>query len=466
MAVPRVEGDRRVENDVRRREAVVNRRRIDEGLERRARLARGLDRPIEVRIVEVASAHERDDLPARWVEGHDRTLEVFGLVALARRRAAGFGRQHRARLLILISLLERGQAFLERLLRRMLDVDVDGGVYAKAAFVDLVRAIPLVQVLPDHLHEVRRLLGVVARLGHAERRLACLLVLRPVDEVGGEHLREHEVPATERSVGVAAGRVIAWISRKTREQGALRERQLLHSLPEIDLGRGVDAVGALPEVDLIEVHLEDFVLGVGLLDPDREHDLLELSREGLLVREEEVPRKLLGDGAAALLRPPRHDVGDEGPHEPNRVDSPVRVKAAVFDREDRLDERLRDIAERHDGAVLFEEFVHELLVPVEYQGLDRRRDRLKICRGGEVFAEPVRDPDTQPDHPAEHDDEHGEHEFRDMSPAWAHDRNLVEGTNVPDDVTLGNPPRWVKCQFALRALPFRAGPKLDRLPRR
>jgi len=95
----------------------------------------------------------------------------------------------------------------------------------------------------------------------------------------------------------------------------------------------------------------------------------------------------------------------------------VGVEPAILDRQNRLHERPRDLPKRHERAVLLEELVHELLVPVVDERLDRRGDGLEIGRRGEIFPEPVGDPDADPDHAAEHDDEHREQEFRDASPA-------------------------------------------------
>ena len=48
------------------------------------------------------------------------------------------------------------------------------------------------------------------------------------------------------------------------------------------LGRGLDAVGALAEVDDVEVLLQDVVLGQGLLELDRVAQLLQLAAVGVL----------------------------------------------------------------------------------------------------------------------------------------------------------------------------------------
>ena len=61
------------------------------------------------------------------------------------------------------------------------------------------------------------------------------------------------------------------------ERGALGQRQLRRGLLEVELRRRADAVDAVAEVDLVQVQLEDLVLRVLLLDPDRQRQLLELA---------------------------------------------------------------------------------------------------------------------------------------------------------------------------------------------
>ena len=56
----------------------------------------------------------------------------------------------------------------------------------------------------------------------------------------------------------------------------------------------------MPEVDLVQVHLEDAVLRVAALELQGQHGLLQLALEALVRREEEHLGELLGDGAAAL----------------------------------------------------------------------------------------------------------------------------------------------------------------------
>ena len=141
--------------------------------------------------------------------------------------------------------------------------------------------------------------------------------------------------------------------------------------------------------------------------------------------QEEIPRQLLRDRAAPLLGAARDDVRDQGARETDGIDPPVGIETPVLDREDRLDQRARDVLERNERAVLLEELVHQLLVPVVHERLDRRSDGLEIGRGREVLPKPVRNADTDPNDPAEQDHQDREQTFRDASPAWTHDEDLV-----------------------------------------
>ena len=73
--------------------------------------------------------------------------------------------------------------------------------------------------------------------------------------------------------GVVAGRV----SDQPGEQCRLGRRELTDVLPEKVLGSGAHAVGALTEVNGVEVALQDLVLRELALEPDRERGLFHLA---------------------------------------------------------------------------------------------------------------------------------------------------------------------------------------------
>ena len=61
-------------------------------------------------------------------------------------------------------------------------------------------------------------------------------------------------------------------------QRRLLERQVLRRFREVEVRRGLHAVGAVAEIHLVAVHREDLFLRVPLLDLDREDRFLDFAR--------------------------------------------------------------------------------------------------------------------------------------------------------------------------------------------
>jgi len=98
-----------------------------------------------------------------------------------------------------------------------------------------------------------------------------------VSETCFQHAREHVLAAFLRRLGVADGIELRGRLGQPREQRRLGQRERLHRLAEIGLRCGGEAIGALPEVDLVEVELEDLILAQFALDLEGEQDLVELA---------------------------------------------------------------------------------------------------------------------------------------------------------------------------------------------
>ncbi len=133
---------------------------------------------------------------------------------------------------------------------------------------------------------------------------------------------------------------------------------------EESLGRGLDAV-ARPEVDLIEIGLEDFALGIDALDIAGDFRLLRFAqrRDGEADAVTElVPRQLLRDRAAARTARAIDGVLERGTGEPQVVESLVAVESLVFDRDEGRSHVGRQIGEPHHRSPFLEELVDEASV--------------------------------------------------------------------------------------------------------
>jgi hypothetical protein len=180
---------------------------------------------------------------------------------------------------------------------------------------------------------------------------------------------------------------------------------------------GGEAVGALAEEDLVDVELEDLVLGEVGLDLEGEQHFRELARERLLAREEEGARDLHGDGRGALAASLRAQVGGGGSHHAHVVDAAVLVEAIVLRGQDRRLHHLRHFLDLHDGALLLAELADQ----VALRGIDAQRD-LRTVIGEHLEAGQVRpqQDDGKRRYAGSHEDERDGYERGIEPPAGGH----------------------------------------------
>ena len=119
--------------------------------------------------------------------------------------------------------------------------------------------------------------------------------------------------------------------------------ELLGALLEVRARRLLDPVGAVPEVDRVEVRGEDPILAPALLELPRERGLAHLARERPLVPDVGVLDELLRDRRAAFDDPLLPDVLPERAPDAPHVDAVVLEEALILDRDDRLAHDRRDV---------------------------------------------------------------------------------------------------------------------------
>ena len=152
----------------------------------------------------------------------------------------------------------------------------------------------------------------------------------------------------------------------------LFEIQVLGALAEIQLRRGLDAVGAVSEVDLVAIEGEDLFLRVALLDADRDQRFLDLPLPAAIadgeadLGGEQVARQLLRDGAAAGRLAARGDVAKQRQHHSRDAEARMLEEARVLRGQDRLAEVLRNVVVMNDDAALDRELANELAILPEH----------------------------------------------------------------------------------------------------
>ena len=244
-----------------------------------------------------------------------------------------------------MAVVVQAQAFGNRRIGAGLQGGIDGGGDV-VALVEHVAA-----VLGDHFlaHQLGHVWGIdlhrwLVRLGVHRHRLG-RVGLGLGDEAQVGHALQHVVVAAfARALGVAdrvaAGRELG----DAGQRGHLVQAQVGHLLAVVVLGCSTHAVSAVTEEALVQIQLEDLVLGQLALDLARQQDLGQLAGVAVFGIEKELPRNLLGDGRAT-----RHALGVGTGQQPDRagdalvVHAAMLVEARILGGQERLLEPLRNL---------------------------------------------------------------------------------------------------------------------------
>src|SRR5439155_23629136 len=149
---------------------------------------------------------------------------------------------------------------------------------------------------------------------------------------------DDRVAPLDDAVGKAPRVIAAGALWNRRERRCLGQVEVADGFAEVALLGALDAVGAIAEVDLIEVELENPVLRVLRLDCARDLRLLELADRRLLTGDavgEDVPRELHRDRREALAPTSRAEVADDRARDTLPVDAGVLVEAFVLGNDER-----------------------------------------------------------------------------------------------------------------------------------
>ncbi|MCY1201149.1 hypothetical protein D9M72_126020 [compost metagenome] len=163
-----------------------------------------------------------------------------------------------------------------------------------------------------------------------------------------------------------------------RQHGGFGGGHFGQGLAEIGARGGREAVGAVAQVDLVHVELEDLVLGELGFDLEGQQQFVELARIGLFRRQVEVARHLHGDGAAALRLGSLDQVGQHRARHAHPVHAAVAVEAVVLGGQHRLAHHGRDLVETQDVAVFLAVFADQHLV----RRIDAQRHPGAVVRHG------------------------------------------------------------------------------------
>jgi len=272
--------------------------------------------------------------------------------------------------------VEIHEAVNQRLARQHLHLGIERGADGKAALVELLLRVIVVDVAAHLLGEIfrREDMGSGRALGDLERLFLGLLRVLRGDVAVLRHTIEHVIAPLERPLALAERMIVVRRLGQRGEVSGFRNGQLVHRLVEIEQRGGRHAVGAHAEIDFIEIKLEDALLREGALDLHRQQRFLDLAGERQLVGKQEVLGDLLGDGRGALRTAAAAvllHVEQRRPRNAEKVDAAVLVEVLVLGGDEGVDDERRHRLDRNVEAPLARVFGEQRTVG----GMDPRHHR-------------------------------------------------------------------------------------------
>jgi len=128
----------------------------------------------------------------------------------------------------------------------------------------------------------------------------------------------------------------------------------------------------MPEINLVEIHFQDFVLGIQPFDLKGKPDLLELAEICLFARCKKDLRELLGQGTAALFDLAGEKVNEGRADYSVEIEPVMVIKFPVFLEDDGLDQVVRQVIEGYQEPFLDEILGNQPVLVVVDPGGDFR----------------------------------------------------------------------------------------------
>lgn len=210
---------------------------------------------------------------------------------------------------------------------------------------------------------------VALRLGRRLRH--CRLDFAVGDVAFVAHGAENDLGSFFRRLWVARRRQAGRGLEQACKQCRLAEVHVARRLVEVAPRSGFHAISVGAEEHPVEIHRQDLILGIFLLEPEGEQHFLHLALQRALRRQEQVLGKLLCQRRATLHHAAGGEVRHHGAGKPQRIYAEMRVEAAVLNGDDGLRNIGRHVFQRQclaaGGAAIGDD------VAADRQNLDVRR---------------------------------------------------------------------------------------------
>src|SRR5437879_9975808 len=128
----------------------------------------------------------------------------------------------------------------------------------------------------------------------------------------------------------------------------------------------------MAEINLVQIELQELLLGEHLLNLKSEQHFPDLAVEIPFRRKKQRARQLLSDRARALSNPSGDDVGEHRARNADEIDTSMFEKPRVFRGDHRVHQRLGNFLDRQRNATLDARLTDDLLIRGITAG-DKRR---------------------------------------------------------------------------------------------
>ena len=252
-------------------------------------------------------------------------------------------------------------------------------------------------------------LGRVA--AHVQFLLLELLKVLIREVIVAVHLVEHGIAALLGSLGVEHGAVGGGSLQKSHKHGGFVDIKLRRGLVEEGFRSGLDAIGIAAEIYSIEIHGNDFLLRIVVLQFHGDHPLLEFREhrpeEAVVLAGEEVLGQLLGDGGAAARRAVSSKHGlEEHAEKRTGVDAGMFVESHILRGNEGVDKVRRELLIGDVRAVLETNVAQHLAIVAQHFGGLQATGILQLLeRGHETYPSQRKEEEEEDDerpHTGEH----------------------------------------------------------------
>ena len=272
---------------------------------------------------------------------------------------------------------------------------VDGGADGQPAGIEFLLSEDLHELPADFLRKPLRLEELRCAAGaELQRRGDGLLRLDRRYAPVFQHPPHDPVAARERLRPAPDGVVVVGRLGQGGKEGRFGNREIVERAVEIIERRRGDAVGAVAQVNLVQVKLEYGVLGQRLFEPERQDRLPDLPLDGGFRAQQEILCDLLRDRRAAHrpaggFRQFAANEGVAGPEQAGGIEAGMAVEALVLGGQKRIHDPLGHGIHGHEQPMLDREFRQQAAVAGMHAGGDRRLVGRKPAIGGKAAGEMV-----------------------------------------------------------------------------